>query len=138
MMNQIQKITITSGTPRKNSTYIVAGTRIHGVRASRARPTKMPSAKPSPMAGTASRSVPPAKVPMPISPCSTRNLKLLAMTVKSIVSAGRVVPGDEPGDGVVPLDAGHDRRDRQAQHQVDHGAGGQRLDGLGGVGLDLP
>ena len=82
-MNQIQKITMTSGTPRKNSTYIVAGTRIHAACASRARPTAMPSRKPRMMAGMASRSVPPMKGPMPMSPWRIRNLKLSATTEKS-------------------------------------------------------
>jgi hypothetical protein len=46
-MNQIQKITMTSGTPRKNSTYMVAGTRIHA-RLGAAGPAheRCPSRKP--------------------------------------------------------------------------------------------
>src|SRR5689334_21158810 len=108
------------------------------MRASRARPTKMPSAKPSPMAGMASSSVTPAKEPMPISPCSTRNFKVLAMSVKSIVSSHRVVPGEQPVAGVAPLDAGLDRRDRQAQHQTAYRDCDKRLDVPGGVRLFLP
>ncbi len=44
----------------------------------------MPSTKPSTMAGMASRSVPPMKGPMPMSPWTIRKRKLLAMTEKSI------------------------------------------------------
>ena len=83
MTNQIQKITITSGTPRKNSTYMVAGTRIQAARAIRARPMKIPRTNPRMMAGMASRRVPPMNGPMPISPCTMRNVKLFVMTARS-------------------------------------------------------
>src|SRR5438876_4383044 len=140
MMNQIQKITMTSGTPRKNSTYIVAGTRMKRAADSRASPTKMPSTNPSRIAGIASRSVPPMNGPMPMSPCRIRNLKLLVMTEKSIASAtsgGGADARDQTGDRVTALDARHDRRDREAEDEIDHGAGGQRFDGFRGVRLDL-
>src|SRR5216117_84777 len=139
MMNQIQKMTMTSGTPRKNSTYIVAGMRIHGACASRARPTKMPSTKPSTMAGMASRSVPPTKGPKPTRPWSIKNLKLFTMTEKSMGRLGRRPHArDQAGNRVAPLDAGHDRGDGHAQHEIDQRAGRERLDGLRRVGLDLP
>src|SRR5437660_2259509 len=193
MMNPIQKITITSGTPRKNSTYIVAGTRIHLALASRASPTAIPSANPSTIAGTANRSVPPMNGPIPINPCKIKNRKLFATTEKSIAyrrpdtvarpikSRQRALPyrferglcprrlwsrlrrgsprpppterrrwplfigqlrrrahaRDETRDRVMPFDPRHDRGDRHAQHQIDERAGGQRLDRLGGVRLDL-
>src|SRR2546425_5463192 len=140
MMNQIQKMTMTSGTPRKNSTYIVAGMRIHGACASRARPTKMPSTKPSRMAGMASRRVPPMNGPMPISPWRIRNLKLLVMTETSMRRPGlgrRPHARDQPGDCVAALDLRHDRGDRQAEHEVDQRARRERLDGPRGVRLDL-
>src|SRR2546430_181247 len=131
MMNQIQKMTMTSGTPRKNSTYIVAGMRIHGACASRARPTKMPSTKPNRMAGMASRRVPPMNGPMPISPWRIRNLKLLVMTETSMRRPGlgrRPHARDQPGDRVAALDLRHDRGDRQAEHEVDQRARRERLE----------
>src|SRR5262245_18525538 len=107
---------------------------------------KIPSTNPSAMAGTASRSVPPMNGPIPISPCSIRNLKLATTTEKSTSALPRRISrrssagsdaGDEAGDRVAALHARHDGRNGQAQHQVDDGAGRERLDRLGSVGLDL-
>src|SRR4026209_1836345 len=76
MMNHIQKITMTSGTPVKNSAYSVAGSRIHHCGARRAMPMKMPRMKPSTIDGMARRRVPPTKLPMPRKPWSIRNGRL--------------------------------------------------------------
>src|SRR5262245_59577777 len=140
MMNQNQKITMTSGTPRKNSTYITAGTRIQAALASRARPTAMPRAKPSTIAGMARRSVPPAKLPRPRKPWTIRNLKLWTMTPRSSIarSARPADTRDEAGDRVAPLQCAHDPGDAHAEHEVDQRARRQGLEGPGRVRLDLP
>src|SRR5580704_3435818 len=139
MMNHIQKITMTRGTPRKNSTYTVAGKRIQRWGASRAMPMKMPRMKPRMMDGTASRRVPPTKLPMPRKPCSSRNGRLRQMTSRSSMALAPPPPAarDEAGDGGAALHPGHERRDGDAEDQVDDGARGESLDRLRGVGLDL-
>ncbi len=87
MMNHIQKITMTSGTPRKNSTYRTAGVRIHHCGARRAIPMKMPRMNPSRMDGIASRTVPPTKLPIPRKPCRSRNGRLRQMTSRSSMAS---------------------------------------------------
>src|SRR5262249_29257437 len=150
MMNHIQKITMTSGTPRKNSTYSVAGSRIHHWGARRPIPTKMPSANPSAIAGMARRRVPPANWPMPRKPWSIRNGRFRQRTSKSLMPGtpsaheGRAphfppppTGGDQAGNGRAALHPRHDSGDRCAHRQIDDRARGQRLERLGGVRLDL-
>src|SRR5438477_275675 len=87
------------------------------------------------IAGIARRSVPPVKPPRPRSPWTTRKAKLLTMTERS--STGSPAARDEAGDREAALDAGHDRRDPDTEHQVDDGARRERLDRPRRVGLDL-
>src|SRR5437667_198435 len=96
---------------------------------------KMPRTKPRTIAGIARRSVPPVKPPRPRSPWTTRKAKLLTMTERS--STGSPAARDEAGDREAALDAGHDRRDPDTEHQVDDGARRERLDRSRRVGLDL-
>src|SRR5438046_269718 len=69
------------------------------------------------------------------SPWTTRKAKLLTMTERS--STGSPAARDEAGDREAALDAGHDRRDPDTEHQVDDGARRERLDRSRRVGLDL-
>src|SRR5262245_5222569 len=119
----------------------------------------MPRRKPRTIVGTASARVPPPKAPMPKRPWKIRNRQLSAMTEKSSVIAGRSLhrrcqrrsarivrlgwsmlrspaPHDESRDRHPALDATQDGRDPEAEHQVDEGACGDRLEALRRVALD--
>src|SRR5262245_60384873 len=113
--------------------------RIQAALARRARPTTMPSAKPSTMAGMARRSVPPAKLPMPRKPWTIRNLKLWTMTPTSSTagSARSADASDEARDRVPSLEHGHHPRDAHAEHEIDQRSRRERLDRPGGIRLDL-
>src|SRR5581483_726026 len=137
IMNQNQKITITSGTPRKNSTYTPAASASQRARASRARAIAVPRMNPRAIAGSARRKVPPAKPPTQMKPWSIRKEKLSAMTSKSISGLADVSARDHSRYRGAPLEARAERRERQAEKQVKHRAGDQCFEGLGGVGFDL-
>src|SRR5690242_19213706 len=97
---------------------------------------KSPRTKPSASAGTASRSVPPAKAPRPIKPCPTRKPQLRSMTPKSML-VFRCGRADHSGNGEAPLDARHHARDRETENQINQRARREGLDRLRGVGFDL-
>src|SRR5262245_42749504 len=112
---------------------------------------KTPRTNPRTIDGMARRSVPPTKFPKPKNPCRMRNGRLCQMTPRSNITSARLrgalaptssptprpAGADEPGNGRAALDPRHDRGQRDAEHEVDQRAGRERLDGLGGVRLDL-
>src|SRR5207247_7156724 len=94
----------------------------------------MPSTKPRTIAGTASRSVPPAKLPKPKKPWTMRNLKLLVTTSRlivgldvpwpSIVRRSGEVRAEERGDLALRIVGG--RRRAPIERVADVGIDGER------------
>src|ERR1043166_784249 len=111
MMNQIQKITITSGTPRKNSTYIVAGTRVQGDSASREAEEEAQDdgGNPQPQRAADERAD------------ADQSLEHQELEVGGddgdVHGSARLRPGDQPGDRVRALHPRHDRRNGQRSEE---------------------